>query len=131
MIAIKNWFMEKNNLEWMRKFKFEIRKETEKAVLIGITDRTLSFYNESYWIPKSCIIEEWEKDTSNFAYHRYLEDTYHRAYEDGLIPNKTIKSGRNTYRGDAFIHQFTTKDLQKNLEYYHISYMTRQEWNNR
>ena len=131
MIAIKNWFMEKNDYTWMRNWKWEQVKETEKAICIRVTDKTVSFCTETYWIPKSCIIEKWEKDTSNFAYHRYLEDTYHRAYDAGIIPNKTFKSGRNTYRGDAFIHQLTTKSLIKNLEFYNIEFMDRKTWNNR
>ncbi len=131
MIAIKNWFLQKNNLDWMRNWTLEIRKETEKAVMVGVTDRTVTFYTENFWIPKSVIIDEWEKDTSNFAYHRYLEDVYHKAYDSEIIPNKTIKSGRNTYRGDAFIHQLTTKGLIEELQYFKIEFMDRKTWNNR
>lgn len=131
MIAVKNWFLQKNNLDWMRNWTLEIRKETEKAVMVGVTDRTVTFYTENFWIPKSVIIDEWEKDTSNFAYHRYLEDVYHKAYDDEIIPNKTIKSGRNTYRGDAFIHQLTTKGLIEELQYFKVEFMDRKTWNNR
>lgn len=129
-IAIKNWFLFKNDLNWMRNYTLEIVKETEKAVLLRVNDKTLSFYNEQYWVPKSCLIEEWEKDTSGFAYHEYLENLYHAAYEQGIIENRTIKSGRNTYRGDAFIHKETTKGLQKCLEYYGIEYMDKKTWAN-
>ena len=128
MIAIKNWFLFKNDLNWMRRFTLEVRKETEKAVLVGITDRTVSMYTESHWVPKSCLIDEWEKDTSGFAYHRYLEDKIHEAYDLGIIENKTIVSGRNTYRGDAFVHQQTTKELIWLLNKYEIEFMERKEW---
>ena len=131
MIAIKNWFLEKNNLNWMRNWELEMVRETEKAILVRVKDRTVSLHTEQHWIPKSCLIESWELDTSNFGYHRYLEDVYHRAYDRGEIENKTITSGRNTYRGDAFIHQLTTKSLQANLEIYGIEYMSRDEWNHR
>lgn len=131
MIAIKNWFMTKNDMEWMRQWTWEKVKETEKAMLIRVSDRRLSFSDEQYWIPKSVIIEKWEKDTSNFAYHRYLENTYHEAYDAGIIENTTIKSGRNTYRGDSFIHQLTTKSLIFALESAGVKFMTRTEWNNR
>lgn len=130
MIAIKNWFMAKNNLEWLRNYTLEMVKETEKAMLVRLKDRTI-MTNEQYWIPKSCIIEKWEKDTSNFAYHRYLEDCIHRAYDAGELDWKPIKSGRNVYRGDAFVHQNTTKGLINLLEKEGIKYMNREEWNNR
>ena len=34
MIAIKNWFMEKNNLRGLRNANLTIKKETKKAVLL-------------------------------------------------------------------------------------------------
>ena len=132
MIAVKNWFLEKNHLRGWHGKEITIVKETEKAVLAKATFqngfRTITSEN---WIPKSCIIDEWEKDTSNFGYKEYLESIYHKAYESGMIENFTIKSGRNTYRGDNFIHQMKTKEIIDALSKRNIQFMTREEWNNR
>ena len=128
MIAIKNWFLEKNNLRGLRGRELTVEKETEKAILVSYT---IDGTHDTQWLPKSVIIDEWEKDTSNFGYHKYLEDTYHKAYDEGLIENYTIKSGRNVYRGDNFIYQLKTKELEKALTNHGIKYMSREEWNER
>lgn len=131
MVAIKNWFLQKNDLNWMRRFKLEIVKETEKAVLVKVADRSLSFHGETYWIPKSCLIDEWEKDTSNFAYHDYLVDVVNEAYVNGTLQNKRFQSGRNTYDMTSFTHQYTTKSLIAFLEKNNIEFMNKEEWKNR
>ena len=129
MVAIKNWFLEKNNMTALRGLKLEITKETEKAVLVKYTVKSGTTYTD--WIPKSCIIDNWEKDTSNFGYHDYLVNTLNEAYTTGKIENKTFTSGRNRYDLRSFNHQMTTKELQKELEKHEINYMNRKEWNNR
>ena len=129
MIAIKNWFMEKNNLRGLRNANLTIKKETKKAVLLICDFGDLSLTEQ--WIPKSVIIDEWEKDTSGFGYHKYLENVYHKAYDNKEIENFTIKSGRNIYRGDNFIHQLTNKELIKRLENYNITFMSFEDWKNR
>lgn len=129
MTAIKNWFLEKNKLKGFYGRELTIKRETAKAVLI-ICKINRTTYEE--WIPKSVIIDEWEKDTSNFGYHEYLEKLCHKAYEEGkLFKQGTFKSGRNTYRNDNFLHQNTTKELLSILEKYNVPYMSRIEWNNR
>lgn len=128
MTAIKTWFLEKNDCKGFYQQKLEIVKETDKAVLIRCF---IDSYKFEQWVPKSCIIDEWEKDTSNFGYHDYLVDTYHKAYEQQLIENYTIKSGMNRYRGDNFVHQMTTKQLTEALKKYNVQFMTRSEWNAR
>lgn len=128
MIAIKNWFLIKNNLRGLRGVELKLEKETDKAVLVSFT---INGRHDKQWLPKSVIIDEWEKDTSNFGYHDYLVDVYHKAYNDGIIENYTIKSGRNVYRGDNFIHQWTTKELENSLEKKGVKYMIRKEWNER
>lgn len=127
-MAIKLWFLQKNHLYWMYGKELEPVKETEKALLLAVT-----INGERYeeWIPKSCIIDAWEKDTTGFGYHSYLEDVYHKAYAAGQIHNRIIKSGRNRYAGDAFVHQWTSKEIAASLDKYNISYMNRTEWNNR
>lgn len=126
MIAIKNWFLEKNMMKGFYGKELIVKKETEKAVLI-----TVKGFSSDCWIPKSCLCNEWEKQTSPFDYHDYLENLYHEAYKKGIIENRTIKSGRNTYAGDAFIHQCTNKELQKALDSYNIEHMTYTEFRNR
>lgn len=128
MIAIKTFFLQKNSCMGFYRQQLEIIKETEKAVLVSCFIESRRY---EQWVPKSCIIDEWEKDTSNFGYHDYLVDTYHKAYEQQLIENYTIKSGMNRYRGDNFIHQMTTKQLQEALEKHEVKFMTRSEWNTR
>lgn len=129
MIAIKNWFLRKNRLWGFYKKEIEQVRETEKAILVKVKfeDGHLS---ES-WIPKSVIIDEWEKDTSPLGYHDYLVDIYHKAYDDQQIENYTIKSGRNCYRGDNFVHQQSTKKLVKDLQSYGIDFMSFDEWKSR
>lgn len=126
MIAIRNWFLEKNMMKGFYGKEIIVKRETEKAVLV-----TVKGFSSEYWIPKSCLCEAWEKQTSPFDYHKYLEDLYHEAYRNGTIENYTIKSGRNTYTGDAFIHQLTNKDLQWTLNSYNIKYLTYEEFKNR
>lgn len=129
MIAIKNWFLEKNRMTGCRGAELTIKKETEKAVLVTFQIDRHTFEE---WIPKSVIIDEWEKDTSNFGYHEYLEKLCHKAYEEGnLFEKGTFKSGRNVYRNDNFLYQETTKSLLALLDKYNVPYMTRTEWNNR
>lgn len=129
MIAIKNWFLEKNQMTGLHgRDDLTVIKETEKAVLIDIP-ATFKHFKE--WLPKSVIIEKWEKRTSGLAYHAYLENVYHEAYEAGQIENYTIKSGYNRYRGDAFIHQMTNKELSESLSRYKVDYMTYEAWKNR
>lgn len=48
MIAIKNWFLEKNHLRGLRGVELNLEKETDKAVLVSFTiggtkDENLSF----------------------------------------------------------------------------------------
>lgn len=129
MIAIKNWFLEKNNMTALRGLELTIVKETEKAVLIKYTVRTGTTYTD--WIPKSCLTDEWEKDTSNFGYHDYLVNTLNEAYKDGRLENKTFTSGRNVYDQTSFTHQLKTEDLIWTLNHFEIEYMNRKEWNNR
>ena len=134
MVAIKNWFLEKNNLRGLRGLELTVKKETEKAVLVTYILQSEHFGKsvEEQWVPKSALTNEWEKDTSNFGYHDYLETLCHRAYEAGnLFEQGTIKSGRNSYRRDNFLHQETTKSLLALLDRYNVPYMTRAEWNNR
>ena len=128
MIAIKNWFLEKNHLRGLRGVELNLEKETDKAVLVSFT---IDGTKDKQWIPKSVIIDEWEKDTSSFGYHDYLVDVYHKAYDEGIIENYTIKSGRNVYRGDNFIYQWTTKELETSLKKHGVNYMSRKEWNER
>ena len=132
MIAIKNWFLVKNHLAGFRNKELEVVKETEKAMLLR-TYVTDGFRKDMIqeWFPKSVIIDEWEKDTSNFGYHDYLVEIYHKAYNEGIIENTTIKSGRNVYRGDNFVHQWRTAELVKELTARNIPFMNREEWNNR
>ena len=129
MVAIKNWFLEKNNLRGLRNANLTIKKETEKAVLLICDFGDLSLTEQ--WIPKSVIIDEWEKDTSPLGYHEYLVNTYHKAYDNKKIENFIIKSGRNIYRGDNFIHQLTTKELIKSLKNHEIDFFTFEEWKKR
>lgn len=125
MTAIKNWFLEKNNCKGFYGKQLEIIRETEKAVLIRCFIDGTQF---EQWVPKSCIINEWEKDTSNFGYHDYLVDVYHKAYEAQQIENYTIKSGYNRYRADNFVHQLTTKQLTEDLTKYGVQFMSKSEW---
>lgn len=134
MVAIKNWFLEKNNLTNLRGKELTIKRETEKAVLVSCKINGFSQFSKTFeqWIPKSVIIDEWEKDVSNFGYHDYLEGLCHKAYEEGKLFEKgIIKSGRNRYTRDSFLHQETTKALQSLLDEYNVPYMNRTEWNNR
>lgn len=108
-IAIKNWFLEKNKMKGFYGKDITIVKETAKAVLIHVDG---FFDNE--WVPKSVLIDEWEKDTSNFGYHDYLVETY-------------LKNGGE----DEYIHKRTTKHIIEVLNRYSIPFMNRTEWNNR
>ena len=108
-IAIKNWFLEKNNMKGFYGKDITVVKETAKAVLVHVDG---FFTNE--WIPKSVLVDEWEKDTSNFGYHDYLVETY-------------LKNGGE----NEYIHQQTTKFITEVLKRYNITFMSRTEWNNR
>ena len=131
-VCIKNWFIEKNGLNFLRGRKLTVIKETAKAVQIEYKiDLGMRILNDTKWIPKSVIVNEWEKEVSPLAYHTYLVDTYRRAYADGKIPNYTIKSGRNTYTGDSFIHQWKSTEIKKSLKDYGIEFYEFQEWANR
>lgn len=125
-IAIKNWFLEKNNIYYLRGRDLNVIKETLKAVLVECKAT-----KDQIWIPKSCIVDEWEKETSPLAYHTYLVDTYRDAYKLQLIPNYTISNGYNSYSGDAFIHQESNKSLAKLLDKYNVEYMSYNDWRNR
>lgn len=131
MVAIKSWYLDKKEIKGFYNKELKIEKETNKAVLVGcfINGRK---YTE--WVPKSCLTDEWEKDTSNFGYHDYLVGVYRKAYENGMFGEiKVIRTGRNrnVYRGDAFIHQCTTKELTKKLSDRNVEFMNRKEWNER
>lgn len=129
MVAVKNWFMEKNSLRGLRNATLRIERETEKACLVKC------FWSDGapteHWIPKSCICDEWEKETSPFAYHEYLVGIYHEAYKKGIIENHKIVSGRNVYEGDAFAHQSKSKDLADYFKRKGIEFMGFQEWKKR
>lgn len=127
-MAIKTWFLQKNGINGFYGRPLETVKETAKAVLVAVTINDRRY---EQWVPKSCIVDEWEKDTTGFGYHTYLCDVYHKAYDEGIIHNHTIKSGRNVYRGDNFIHQWTNKELAAALTKMNIPYMDRETWNNR
>lgn len=134
--AIKNWFLEKQGFSIgsileLKRNGFEIQKETEKAVLIrySIWDTKKS----EMWIPKSCMIDEWETKFSPKAigkqYHGYLVETAKVAYYEGnLGKQSTFTSGRNVYDGVSFIHQNTTADMMKILDYYNVKYMSKKEF---
>lgn len=135
-VKIKNWFLEKEGyyyvgIERIQQSQTIIKKETAKAVLVTITWWDEKEHTINLWVPKSCTCEEWEKQTSNFAYHGYLVNVYHKAYDEGLIEHRTIKSGRNCYRRDAFVHQLKTKDLIEALNSWGVPFMNKQEWINR
>ena len=128
MTGIKVWFLEKNHIKGFYGRELTIVKETAKAVLVNVTINRRTY---SQWVPKSCMTDGWEKDTSNFGYHQYLVDTLTAAYADGTLENKTFKSGRNVYDCTSFLHQLTTKDLVEELTHFSINFMNRNEWNNR
>ena len=68
MVAIKDWYLKKNNILHIKGWSLDIVKETEKACLISHKFDGNS--EVTWWIPKSVIIDKWEvekKDTSNFA----------------------------------------------------------------
>lgn len=128
MEGVKIWFLQKNHCRSMYGKELETVRETAKAVLFG-WDFDGSHFEQ--WVPKSLITDGWEKDTTNFGYRDYLLGVYHKAYDEGTIENVTIESGRNKYRGDAFIHQLTTKELVKELEIRNVPFMDRKSWNER
>lgn len=106
MIAIKTWFLEKNEIKGFYGKELTVVRETEKAILINadINGRTYA-----QWFPKSVVIDEWEKDVSNFGYHDYL----------------------TKLDNERFSHQLTTKELMEKLTTKGIKFMNRNEWNNR
>ena len=136
MIAVKNWFIEKNQIESIRNKELTVKRETEKAILVSWkVKKHSSWGDENYtfeqWIPKSCLTDKWEKDTSNFGYHDYLVEVVNQAYRDGRLENKTFTSGRNIYDQTSFTHQSTTKELVNFLQKKNIEFMNRKEWNER
>lgn len=125
-----NWY--KVNYTDNMEFDLEIVRETEKAVLIRLPIKYFTGFKGKpieFWCPKSQIIELKEnKKYMNFEYHHYLENVFHKAYDDGIIENTTIVSGRNRYRGDAFIHQWGTKQLIEYFKKERIPFMTKEEF---
>ena len=111
MIAIKNWFLEKNKMKGFYGKELEVIKETAKAALIRTWIDGERFEE---WVPKSVIIDCWEKDTSNFGYHDSLVNVYKKNVDK-----------------DQYIHVYTTKKLVEVLERNNISFMNRADWNNR
>ena len=111
MTAIKMWFLEKNDLMGIYGRELQVVKETEKAVMVSYWIHSIHY---TTWIPKSCIIDKWEKDTTNFGYHEYLAVTLQEAF-----PNQ------------VYAHQYKTKELIEMLERKNIKFMNRKEWNNR
>ena len=128
MTGIKVWFLEKNQCRGFYGKELTTVKETAKAVLVKANINGREF---EQWVPKSCITEGWEKDTSNFSYHEYLVEVLEKAYKNGTLENRVFKSGRNIYDQTSFLHQITTKDLIFTIEKYNIEYMNRETWNNR
>lgn len=129
-MAIKTWFLNKNNLNGFYGKELATVKETAKAVLVRTT---INGRTHDAWVPKSCIIDEWEKDTSNFGYHDYLVKTLNESYKTGVLRkcNTTFKSGRNIYDMTSFTHQMKTVELITVLEENGIAFLNRTDWNNR
>ena len=133
--AIKNWFLEKHGygvygIKKIQENGFEILKETAKAVLVNIR---IEHYVDQIWIPKSCLCEEWEHTFSpkaiGSAYHEYLVSLNKEEYRKGnLEEQRTFTSGRNVYDGASFRHQWTTKELTAELDYFNIKYMSKKEF---
>lgn len=135
-MAIKNWYLEKEgfaiaSILELKRNGYEVVKETEKAVLIHYhlwDNKTLE-----RWIPKSCIIDEWETKFSPKAiggeYHAYLVKTVQMAYHSGNLGEKsTFTSGRNVYNRVSFRHQWKTADLIEELKEYGVPFMTKEEF---
>lgn len=113
MIAIKTFFLQKNSCMGFYRQQLEIIKETEKAVLIRCFLDNDKF---EQWVPKSVLIDEWEKDTSNFGYRNYLLD---------------ISCKHTDKLQGYYLPKMTTKQLQEALEKHEVKFMTRSEWNTR
>ena len=133
-IMIKNWFLEKEGfsvgrIEEINSIDKEIKKETEKAVLLSMQLSGVSTPSE-LWVPKSCLTDKKEKIVSPFAYHEYLVNLV-RDNNDAIYGDRIIKSGRNRYLPSAFIHQEKTKSIQAILDHHGIEYMTYKEFKNR
>lgn len=132
-MAIKNWFLEKNgfttgNIDYIQQNGYDVKKETEKAVLIRWGENK---HNE-LWVPKSCIIDQWEKQKSGFAYHDYLVYVARFAYYFGLLgETSTFTSGRNVYDGASFLHQLKTDELVGKLYSHRVQFLNRKEWASR
>lgn len=125
--AIKNWWLLKTNgYNYLRYVKdLVVKRETEKAVLISFNGE----YGEwTAWVPKSVLCDEWENDP--YAYHAYLEATYHKAYKEQYIKNFSIRSSRRGvfYPGDEFIGQWKTNELVKELNKKNIPFMSKNEF---
>ncbi len=136
-VAIKNWFLEKQGfgyeaIQMLKKSGVTVRKETAKAVLVSY--RLEGCWNsDSMWVPKSCLIDEWENTYSpkaiGGAYHEYLVTVTREAYKAGkLWTQRTFRSGRNQYNGASFVHQETTKELMETLNKYGVEYMAKDEF---
>lgn len=125
--AIKRWFLDKNDIRNEKIFNNSyIKRETDKAILIEIHYK---YSTKEMWIPKSVIIDYWEKDVSPFAYHDYLVGVARKAYDEGkLFKKHIIKSGRNVYAGDSFLHQKTSKELKSLLDEYNVTYLDYKDW---
>lgn len=118
MLAIKNWFLEKQGysparIEDFKTTDLTIVKETDKAVLVTWMWKDTGIWYEM-WVPKSCLCEKWETQTSPFAYHDYLVIVY-----------------RTKYRYDRFVHQWRTKELIEVLTKHEIDFMSFDDWKNR
>ena len=107
-IAIKKWFLRKQGfstegIKQMMNADLHISKETEKAVFIK---------EYEMWIPKSCLIDEWETTKDAYDYHDYLVE---------VVKN-------NTEQKFTFVHQMTTKEIIKLLNLHNIEYMKKEEY---
>lgn len=78
-LVVKDWFHEKKMNEKRRNVQstkvFAILKETEKAYNVLVGDAVKSM---TYWVPKSCTVEE-ESDDFSFT---LVDVTYDEAYAE-------------------------------------------------
>lgn len=129
MLAIKNWFLEKEQIRGLWGKELKAIKETDKAIYVEWEG---DMFTHKQWFPKSCLCDEWEKWVTPLAYHEYLLDLCYEAYRNKVIENYSIDNGYGyKYRGDAFYHQMKSAELKKMLEKHNIEYMTFKEWRNR
>ena len=124
-IAVQKWFlrehgMSSEGIKMMMEKELIISRETEKAVLIK---------GYEMWIPKSCLIDEWETKKDAYDYHDYLVEVVKNEYDKGNLGEKqTISNGYNTYSRFAFIHQKSTKEIINILNKYNIKCLTKDEY---